>query len=70
MRVQMRAQIAGTRDGVLWPEVGAEITVPDAEGAQLCASGHATPVVTEPKVERAVVPAVEKRGVRKPRAKS
>ena len=65
MRVQMRRVITGTRDGVEWPPPGGEIDLPDDEGAHLCAVGMAVPVVTEPKVERAVTPPTEKRTTRK-----
>ena len=35
MKIIMRAAISGTRDGTLWPPVGGEIDVPDAEAADL-----------------------------------
>ncbi len=64
MKVRMKVQIAGTRDGVAWPAPGEVKEVPDHEGARLCANGFATPVVEE-RVEKAVAekPA-EKRGGR------
>ena len=67
MRIKMKALITGTRDGEDWPLPGAEIDVPDAEGASLCASGHATPVAVPEKTERATAPAAEKRGPGRPR---
>lgn len=60
MRVRMLAHISGTRDGQHWPPVGGEITVPDAEGAELCAAGIAVPVA-EIAVERAVAAPAERR---------
>lgn len=66
MRVQMRAQITGTRDGELWPGPGVEVDLPDEEGAALCASGHAVPAVSGPVVERATAPAGEERDAEVP----
>jgi hypothetical protein len=51
MKVKMKAQITGTRNGVAWPAPGGEVDLPDTEGAKLCASGFAIPVV-EDKVEK------------------
>ena len=66
MRVRMKIQITGTRDGAYWPAPGGEVDLPDVEGAKMCAAGSAVPVVsTEP--ERAVAPTAERRA-RKPRA--
>lgn len=53
MKIRMKIQIVGTRDGVAWPPVGGEKDVPDHEGARLCANGFAEPVVEE-KSEKAV----------------
>lgn len=62
VRVSMKVQISGVRDGVRWPGVGAEVVVPDAEGAELCAQGYATPVAEPVKSEkRPVKRAAEKR---------
>ena len=44
----MKVQVSGSRDGVRWPEIGEELTVPDAEGADLCAQGYAEPVAAMP----------------------
>ena len=67
VRIRMKAVITGTRDGEPWPLPGEELTLPDAEGAQLCAQGQADPVASEPVVERATAPAGEKR-TRKPKS--
>lgn len=56
MRVEMRVQIAGTRDGVEWPAPGDTIVVPDDEGAELCAAGFAVPVKGTGTVETADAP--------------
>lgn len=63
VRVSMKVQISGVRDGVRWPGVGAEIVVPDAEGAELCAQGYAEPVavVAQPE-KRPAKRSAEKRG--------
>ena len=54
MRIRMRDQISGTRDGVPWPPPGGEIDVSDAEGVKYCANGLASPVAVDEKVEKAV----------------
>lgn len=41
MKVTMKAQIAGTRDGEDWPPVGAAIDLPDDEAADLITNGYA-----------------------------
>lgn len=63
MRVVMNVAISGTRDGVEWPGKGAEMVVSDAEGADLCAAGLASPVAEPVKSEkRPAVKRAEKRG--------
>ncbi len=44
MRVCMRVQIGGFRNGVEWPPVGGVIDVPDHEGRDLVANGYARQV--------------------------
>lgn len=44
MKVRMKEQILGTRDGVAWPPAGGEIELPDHEAKKLCAAGSAVPV--------------------------
>ncbi|MER8042714.1 hypothetical protein [Streptomyces sp. NPDC094032] len=41
MRVRMRVQISGTRDGAEWPERGGTIDLPDDEAEQLIRYGAA-----------------------------
>lgn len=41
MKVTMKAQIAGTRDGEDWPKPGASIDLPDDEAADLVTNGYA-----------------------------
>lgn len=52
MKIKMRQQITGTRDGQPWPAVGGEMVVPDTEGAVLCSQGLAVPVAEKPKPEK------------------
>jgi len=42
MRVQMRIQIGGYRDGEAWPPPGGVVKLTDQEAADLIASGYAT----------------------------
>lgn len=58
MKVKMKVQISGTRDGSPWPAPGGVVDVEDAEGADLCAGNLAEPVASDP-VEKAVAPAAE-----------
>ena len=51
MKIKMKYQVSGTRDGQDWPAIGEELTVPDEEGAELCASGIAEPVTDRRKPE-------------------
>jgi hypothetical protein len=69
MKVRMRVQIAGLRNNVRWPAPGGVVDVLDSEGAKLCASGFAEPVV-EDRVEKAVpAKSVETRTAKKSAAK-
>lgn len=52
MKVKMKQQITGMRDGQYWPAIGDTIVVPDAEGADLCAQGYAVPVAEKPQPEK------------------
>lgn len=56
MKIVMKRQISGTRDGLDWPAPGEPMDVPDAEGADLCALGMAEPVAEPARAERAVAP--------------
>jgi hypothetical protein len=62
MKVQMIAQISGTRNGEDWPRSGGFIDLPDDEAAQLVANKLAR-IPADPVVETADAPAakVEKR---------
>lgn len=57
MRINMRYQISGTRNGKAWPSPGGEIELPPQEATALIAQGMATAVVVPEKVETAKAPA-------------
>jgi hypothetical protein len=58
MKVVLRHDISGTRNGEPWPPAGAELDLPDAEAAPLLASGAARPVNTkDAEVEKRVAEA-------------
>jgi hypothetical protein len=44
VKVRIKGDISGSRNGAPWPARGETIELPDDEGAQLCASGLAAPV--------------------------
>lgn len=71
MKIRMKVDVSGARDGRPWPRRGEVADVSDGEGAALCASGMAEPVA-EDKVETATPPAdgEEKRTPDKPAAKA
>lgn len=43
MRVRMKHQISGTRDGLDWPAPGEEIDLPDDDAAAVLNTGMAEP---------------------------
>lgn len=62
MRIRMVQQMSGSRpDGRIWPGVGEELDVSDAEGMELCRAfdSHSHPIAVP-------VPAVEARKVERP----
>ncbi|WP_326808174.1 hypothetical protein OHB04_22815 [Streptomyces sp. NBC_01775] len=58
MRVRMRAELSGTRDGLPWPQKGQTVELPDEEAAHLVAAGLAESE-SGPEVEEATAPAPE-----------
>ncbi len=81
MRIRMKVEISGNRNGQAWPALGEVVDLPGAEAAQLCAAGMAETVngVTEkavpqtaettktPEPEVTQKPPPEKRGPGRPR---
>jgi hypothetical protein len=64
MRVRMKTDVSGSRDGQAWPKRGETFEVSDAEGADLCASGMAEPVADgDENVEKAVPGDSDKRAL-------
>jgi hypothetical protein len=47
MRVRMRVEVSGTRDGKPWPQRGQIAEFNDEEALELCASGIGEPVKYE-----------------------
>lgn len=55
MKVKMKIDVSGSRNGQPWPARGETVELPDAEGADLCAAGMAEPVSNRKStVEKAV----------------
>jgi hypothetical protein len=61
VKVIMKTRIAGSRNGVRWPEAGAVVDLPDNEGADLCAAGLADPVAEKDEPEKRPAKKAEKR---------
>ena len=55
MKVKMKVNLSGTRDGVAWPGVGEVVDLPDAEAAHMLAAGMASRV-GDAEVEDATAP--------------
>ena len=56
MKIRLKTEITGLRNGVPWPAVGETTELPDNEAAGMCAAGLAEPVAekAEDKAEKAV----------------
>ncbi len=60
MRIRMKVQMSGTRNGQPWPPVGEPVDLPTGEAQHLCASGIAEEVRDGlAEVESATAPAAE-----------
>lgn len=60
MKIIMKTQISGTRDGVEWPHPGGVIDVPSAEAEALLHAGYAQrPGSAEGDVEQATAPTAD-----------
>lgn len=60
MKIRMKTRIAGSRNGVRWPEAGETKELPEGEAVDLIAAGLAEPVKAEP--TKATARKAEKRG--------
>ena len=71
MKIKLKADMSGTRNGQDWPARGEVFEVDDDEGAELCAAGLAEPVASKAgdKTEKAVAPEPETRVSRASKAK-
>lgn len=56
VRVRMKHQMSGTRQGVDWPAPGEEIALPEDEAVTLLNSGMAEPVEDRDEPETATAP--------------
>jgi hypothetical protein len=56
MRIKMKVQISGTRNGEAWPAPGTEVDMPDDEALVLLAVGNAKPVSDTAGLETADAP--------------
>ncbi|MGH3439998.1 MAG: hypothetical protein ACRDRN_26585 [Sciscionella sp.] len=63
MKVRMKVEMSGARNGVLWPKRGGVIDLPDAEAADMCRAKLAEPVAEKEPVEKAVPPKAEARAL-------
>jgi hypothetical protein len=60
VKVRIKGDISGSRNGVPWPKRGETMELPDDEGTALCASGLAVPAAdTDDEVETAVPDGVD-----------
>ncbi|MDP8928668.1 MAG: hypothetical protein M3O70_08870 [Actinomycetota bacterium] len=48
MKIRMKVEVTGTRNGQKWPPVGGVIDLPDDEAAEYCRQGYADPVAVKP----------------------
>jgi hypothetical protein len=55
MKVKLKVQLSGTRDGVSWPAVGSVVELPDDEARDMLTSGVAGPLDDKDQNETAVV---------------
>jgi hypothetical protein len=47
MKIKMKVQMSGTRNGAEWPDVGETVDLPKEEAAKMCAAGMAIPVASK-----------------------
>lgn len=56
MKVRMKVDVSGSRNGQPWPARGGVVDVPNDEGVHLCSVGMAEPVAEESEPETATAP--------------
>lgn len=56
MKVELRTQFSGLRDGKPWPARGEAIELPDDEAVELLNAGHVAPILAD-EPETATAPA-------------
>ncbi len=61
MKVRMKVDLSGTRDGLTWPPRGSIMEMPDDEARGYISAGMAEPVTEFRDAETAVVPKAEER---------
>lgn len=61
MKIRMKVDVSGSRDGMPWPRRGGVVDLEDDEAAQLCRAGMAEPVAEDARVETATPPKEEQR---------
>lgn len=66
MKVEMKIQITGTRNGLRWPAVGGVVDLPDGEASDLVAQGFAEKVEAPAAKKAAAKPEPEKATAPKP----
>ncbi|HCA86372.1 MAG TPA: hypothetical protein DEQ61_13230 [Streptomyces sp.] len=59
MKIRMKVEMSGTRNGQPWPKPGEVVELPTAEAAHLVASGVAEQVAEPKPVETATAPPAE-----------
>lgn len=57
MKIRMKVQMSGTRNGQRWPKAGETADIPTGEALHLVASGIAEEVTDEQAAETATLPA-------------
>lgn len=48
MKIELKVNVSGTRDGIEWPPMGGSVDLPESEAAQMVAAGLASAVTPAP----------------------
>lgn len=67
MKIEMKVQLSGTRNGVRWPEAGGVVDLPEGEAIALVEAGLAEPSKAKP--DKAVAPKAQTADAPKPAKK-